>query len=216
MNIVIIGPPGSGKGTQSNLIVKNYNLTLVSLGNILRNYLLTNKNKNFLLDKEVCAGNLVSDDISIKILKDYLKHNSAYKGYLIDGFPRNVNQAVFLNKIIKLNYIIELKISNSVIYKRLLGRQIHMKSGRVYHYKYNPPKLNNLDDITGEKLVVRKDDNIDSIKRRLYLYNKNITLIRNYFKFIQKSVLKKKYYFVINAEDNIKNISNKISSIIKN
>ncbi len=209
MNIILFGPPGSGKGTQSKFIIDFLNLKLISLGYILRNYSLKNHKIRRLLN----SGNLVPNYITTGIVKDYIFNNYTQNGYLFDGFPRNIIQAKSLN-FIKIDYVIELYMCNKLILNRLLGRRIHVNSGRIYHVLYNPPHKYGVDDITGEKLVSRDDDtNISVIKKRLSIYYYELIYIRSYYKklFNKRKI---KGYFRINAENNINFVKEKILNIL--
>ncbi len=209
MNIILFGPPGSGKGTQSKFIIDFYNLKLISLGYILRRYSL----KNNKIKKLLNSGNLAPNYITTGIVKDYIFSNHTKNGYLFDGFPRNIVQARSLN-FIDIDYVIELYMCNKLILNRLLGRRIHVNSGRIYHVLYNPPHMYGVDDITGEKLVSRDDDtNISVIKKRLSIYYYELIYIRSYYKKLY-SKKKIKGYFRINAENNINCVKEKIFSVL--
>ncbi len=204
MNIIILGPPGSGKGTQSFFIIKKYNLSLISFGNILRK-----NSSKYNISKLINSGNLIDDKLSIKIIKDYLYNNKNNNGYLFDGFPRSLSQAKFLN-FINIDYIIEFVLENKIIFDRLLNRKIHLNSGRVYNIKYNPPIREGYDDITGEKLVSRYDDlSLNIINKRLFIYYKFINKLRNFYKiyFGDNFILR---YLRINCNNSINYIKNSI------
>ncbi len=209
MNIILFGPPGSGKGTQSKFIADFYHLKLISLGYILRKYYF----KNHKIRKKLSFGNLISNTIITNIVKDYIINNNTKNGYLFDGFPRNIIQAKSLN-FININYVIELYMCNNMILSRLLGRRIHLNSGRIYHVLYKPPHLYGVDDITGEKLVSRDDDtNISVIKKRLSIYYYELIGLRFYYKqFFNKK--KTNGYYRINAENNIDYVKNNIFKIL--
>ncbi len=210
MNIILLGPPGSGKGTQSKFIVNKYKLQLISFGDILRNY-----NFNKLNIRKINNGTLINNKLANYIVKKYINNNFNSNGFLFDGFPRNVIQAKFL-KFIKINCIIELCVSDNIILDRLLNRKVHIKSGRIYNIKYNPPIMEGIDDITGEKLVSRLDDlNSNIIKKRLIFYKRILINLKNYYKiyFGNKFV---KYYISINANKNINLVKNTIINIIEN
>ncbi len=212
MNIILFGPPGSGKGTQSRFIVDNFNLKLISLGDILRKYSL----ENFYIKNILSSGVLISNNIILDIVRDFIKNNYSEYGYLLDGFPRNIIQAKSLN-FLNIDCVIELRIDEKIIFQRLLGRRIHLKSGRVYHLLNNPPKNYGLDDITGEKIVRREDDsNYRIIKKRLSIYYYELIYLRCFYKKKFLNYKKKNYYYVIDANNDIKVISFKIINLIKN
>ncbi len=208
MNIIILGPPGSGKGTQSFFIINRYNLHLVSFGNILRK-----KCNKYNICDHINNGNLIEDELSIKIINDYLFKNINNNGYLFDGFPRNLFQAKFLN-FIKINYIIEFYLDERLIFDRLLNRKIHLKSGRVYNIKYNPPIKEGYDDITGEKLITRNDDfNINIIKNRLLIYNNFLLKLRSYYKnYFGNDYIYR--YIKLNSNNDINYIKKKIFNFL--
>ncbi len=206
MNIILLGPPGSGKGTQSNFIVNKFGLKLISFGKILRNKFLSNN----LVSKLINKGNLIANKLANKIIKNYIINNLNVNGYLFDGFPRNISQAKFLS-FININYVIELYISDYLIIDRLLNRKIHLKSGRVYNIKYNPPIVEGLDDYTGEKLISRKDDlNINVIKKRILTYKKFINDLKSFYKNYFGLNKFKKNYILINANNDINKINKNI------
>ncbi len=210
MNIILLGPPGSGKGTQSKFIIKEFNLKLVSFGNILRNIYF----KDNLISKLVNKGNLISDKLANKIIKNYILNNFNINGYLFDGFPRNIFQAKFLN-FINIDFVIELYISSSIIIDRLLNRRIHLKSGRVYNIKYNPPIVEGLDDFTGEKLIHRKDDlNKNIIKKRILIYKQSIIDLKNFYKGYFGISKFNKRYILINTNKSINKIKNTIINFL--
>ncbi len=217
MNIILFGPPGSGKGTQSKFIINRYNLNYLSVGEVLRKIVLKNNNLSKIINKYLNKGNFVPNNITIKIVKDYIYNFPIINrnNFLFDGFPRNIYQAKSFN-FIKINYVFEFCLSDDLIIDRLISRQIHLNSGRIYNSKYNPPKKKGLDDITGEKLVYRNDDKIDVINNRIFLYKKEIKKMRNYFFsiFKKKKQIKNYGFFKLNVDDNINNIKKKIIKIL--
>ncbi|CAL4323449.1 Adenylate kinase [Buchnera aphidicola (Chaitophorus sp. 3695)] len=214
MRIILIGYPCSGKGTQAKFISKKYNIPKISTGDLLRSIILTQKNKESLdIKKKIEQGKLISDSIIISIIKKRLAEKDCLNGYILDGFPRTINQAKIIdqNKI-KIDYVIELLISKKKILKRMLGRQIHMKSGRIYHKVYNPPLHKNKDDITGEQLITRKDDTKKVIIKRLNEYNLFKKKIIQYYK--QKNKLNQLKFFKINGKKKVFIIQKKIMKIL--
>lgn len=213
MKIILLGPPGSGKGTQSKLLINHYNIQIVSIGDILRSYKENNKLGKKIKEK-ISIGKLISDQLIIKIVKETFKKNNISKNFLLDGFPRTIDQAIALKEMkIKINYIIELIISDDDIIKRLNGRLIHLPSGRTYHTIYNPPKIKNKDDITGENLIFRDDDQVKVIKNRLVEYYKFHKPITNFYK--KEAKLKNIKYCQINADSDIANVNKKIKNFLK-
>ncbi len=219
MNIILLGPPGSGKGTQSSYIKKRYNIYYVSFGEILRKILLKKDDFSFKINNFICSGTLVPDDIAIKVFNDYLDKKEIFSNNcLFDGFPRSLKQAQYLN-FLEINYVIEFSLLYTKIIDRLLNRRIHLKSGRIYNLKYFPPKIDNLDDITGEELTIRSDDCIDIIKSRVFTYNLQLNKFRKFYKnyFLLKNKDRKNVnygYYIINSDEDISIIKNKVFSIL--
>ncbi|MCV2526116.1 MAG: nucleoside monophosphate kinase [Candidatus Lightella neohaematopini] len=177
IRVIFIGAPGTGKGTQSDLLAEKYKIPKISVGELLRK--LVNND----ISDNINLGDLISDSVVCNIVKMRLCKNDCDNGFILDGFPRSINQAQYLTiNNIKINFVFNIKLPHKIIIKRLLGRRVHKSSGRIYHIKYNPPIVNNLDNITGEQLISRKDDNINVIKHRLKIHNKQITNIVNYYK----------------------------------
>ncbi|NIH16508.1 MAG: adenylate kinase [Buchnera aphidicola (Periphyllus lyropictus)] len=214
MRIILIGYPCSGKGTHSNFISKKYKIPKISTGDLLREIILKKNKKYIKIKKKMEKGELISDKNIIKLVKKRISKKDCNKGYILDGFPRTIKQVKMMYKEkLKINFIIELLISKKIILKRALGRKIHLNSGRIYHKIYNPPLINNKDDITGEKLITRKDDNIKVIKKRINEYKK---FKKIFFKFYKNKKIRKNVKIIkINAKKKLKNIQIKIKKILK-
>lgn len=212
MRIIILGPPGSGKGTQSKFITEKYGIPQISIGNVLRKLIKLDCKLSKKLKLIINSGKLVDDDIIIKIFEKRIKKKDCSKGFLLDGFPRNIMQLKnMLNAKIYIDYVLVLSISDKTIIKRISYRQIHIPSGRVYNLKYNPPKCEGKDDITGEKLSIRKDDVKEVFYKRLLEFNKHtLPLIKHLNK--NKNIYNIKY-FTIDGNQSIKDINYKISNI---
>ncbi len=183
LKIILLGPPGSGKGTQAELLSKQFLMRHLSTGELLRQAILNSTNFGIQAKAAIEAGQLVSDDIIINLVKDEIVKLKETKGLILDGFPRNLFQAQMLDaEGILIDWIIYLKVPDQIIIHRLAGRRYHPGSGRVYHVEYNPPKLAGLDDITGEPLIIRTDDQEDIVRQRLSIYHKNTEKITNWYK----------------------------------
>ncbi|WMY97311.1 MAG: nucleoside monophosphate kinase [Arsenophonus sp.] len=208
MHIIILGPPGSGKGTHANFIFKKYHFPHISTGDMLRT-ISNERNK-----KIISKGQLVEDQFICDLIKKRLKKQDCKNGFILDGFPRTIIQAKYLEDLnINLNYIIELYISEKNIFDRINGRLIHQSSGRTYHKTLNPPIKKNKDDITGEDLILRTDDKISSIKDRIEQYKKfTKPLIKIYRK---KYLFYKYFYHIINANNSIINIQKSLKNVLK-
>ena len=170
--LLIVGPPGAGKGTQSLPICKTFGIPKISTGDMLRERVAVGDEFGLKLGAIMKSGALVSDDIVLPVLKERISRPDCARGFLLDGFPRTVDQAKILDSYgIKVDYIIELDIADDEIVRRLSGRWVHQESGRTYHVEFNPPKVAGKDDITGEDLVQREDDKPETISRRLKVYH---------------------------------------------
>lgn len=208
IRIILLGPPGSGKGTQAHLIANHYNISHISTGEILRKTSLYKRFRNVIKD-----GKLVNDDLMIQLITKRINKNDCNNGFVLDGFPRTINQAISLKKRnIFINFVIELDVLDSIIIDRINGRQIHMNSGRTYHIKYNPPKTDGLDDITGEKLIIRQDDNVKTMIQRLNQYRQNTTCVSKFYQKESKNACT--LYFMVNGNQQIIKIYEKLINII--
>ena len=182
IGIILLGSPGAGKGTQANFLTKYFNIPQISTGDMLRNAIKNGSELGVKAKVLMDAGELVSDDIVIGLVKQRVKEQDCLNGYLFDGFPRTLAQAESLMKNqILINYVVEIDVDPEVVVDRLSGRRIHVASGRTYHVKYNPPKIDGIDDITGEDLIQRDDDNEDSIRNRLHVYQKSTVPLISYY-----------------------------------
>ena len=214
MKIILIGPPGGGKGTQAKLLVDKYNIPQISTGDMLREHIknLTSLGKN--AKEYMDNGQLVPDDLILGMMEHRLNENDCINGYILDGFPRTIPQAIGLEKLLQnlnhnLDKVISLDVDDNLIIERMSGRRVHLPSGRVYHIKFNPPKNKDKDDITNEKLIIRKDDKASTVKKRLNIYHNQTSPIIDYYN--KKNILKK-----INGNNSIKNIHSYIIEIINN
>lgn len=213
MRIVLLGPPGAGKGTQAEFICQHYGIPKISTGDMLRSAVAAHTPIGQTLRKIMEEGKLVGDDLIIDLVKERLMAPDCKPGYLFDGFPRTLPQAQAMESLkIKLDVVIELAVHDDVLVSRLSGRRIHLSSGRVYHLQYNPPKEDGLDDITGEPLVHREDDYEETIRKRLQIYHQQTEPLIHWFK--ERNALYP--YFRISGEDNLDSIQKKLMSILQN
>ncbi|MGH8493444.1 MAG: adenylate kinase [Moraxellaceae bacterium] len=172
MRIILLGAPGAGKGTQAQLIMQKYGIPQISTGDMLRAAVKAGTELGVAAKKIMDAGGLVSDDIIIGLVKDRITQPDCKNGFLFDGFPRTIPQAeAMIQAGVNIDHVIEIHVDDAEIIERLSGRRTHAASGRVYHIKYNPPKVAGKDDVTGEDLVQRDDDKEDTIKKRLEIYH---------------------------------------------
>ncbi|ANZ22673.1 adenylate kinase [Buchnera aphidicola (Diuraphis noxia)] len=214
MRIILLGPPGTGKGTQGRFITEKYNIPQISTGDILRENIYL-KNKIGVIIKNILKkGKLVSDEIVCDLIKNRIKTTDCRNGFLLDGFPRSIQQAYYLSKNqIIIDYVLYFSMPEEDILERISGRRIHPPSGRCYHIKFNPPKINNEDDLTGDTLVIREDDKKEIIKKRLTEYQKITSPLIKYY--LNQKLKGKLKFFTINAADSLLKIKNIIENILK-
>ncbi len=173
MRLILLGPPGAGKGTQAKAICEKYKIPQISTGDMLRAAIAAGTELGLAAKKVMDAGNLVSDEIILGLIRERLKQPDCANGYLFDGFPRTIPQAEALKtNNVTVDVVLEIDVPDSEILQRMTGRRVHIASGRVYHVVHNPPKVQGKDDVTGEDLVQRKDDEEATVKNRLDVYRK--------------------------------------------
>ena len=182
MRLILLGAPGAGKGTQANFIKEKYSIPQISTGDMLRAAIKEGTQMGLAAKKVMDAGGLVSDDIMIGLVKDRLKQDDCANGYLFDGFPRTIAQADAMKEAgINVDYVLEIAVPDESIVERMSGRRSHPGSGRVYHVTFNPPKVDGIDDVTGEPLVQRADDQADTVKKRLAVYHSQTKVLLGYY-----------------------------------
>ncbi len=182
MRLILLGAPGAGKGTQANFIKEKYNIPQISTGDMLRAAIKAGTELGMAAKKVMDVGGLVGDEIMIGLVKDRLKDADCNNGYLFDGFPRTVAQADAMKEAgINIDYVLEIDVPDELIVDRMSGRRSHPASGRVYHIKNNPPKVDNVDDVTGEPLVQRDDDKEETVKKRLSVYHNQTEVLLGYY-----------------------------------
>ncbi len=171
MRLILLGPPGAGKGTQAQFIREKFGIPQISTGDMLRAAVKAGTPLGKEAKKVMDAGQLVSDHIIIGLVKERLREPDCKRGYLFDGFPRTIPQAEALKREgVALDHVLEIDVPDEEIMTRMTGRRVHPGSGRVYHIKFNPPKADGKDDLTGEALIQRDDDKPDTVKKRLDVY----------------------------------------------
>jgi adenylate kinase len=172
MKLILLGAPGAGKGTQAAFITEKYGIPQISTGDMLRAAVKAGTPLGLEAKKVMDAGQLVSDEIILGLIKERLKQPDCAKGFLFDGFPRTIPQAEALRtQGVDLDYVMEIDVPDEEIIKRMSGRRVHMASGRTYHVVFNPPKVAGKDDATGEDLIQREDDKEETVKKRLEVYH---------------------------------------------
>jgi adenylate kinase len=172
MRIILLGSPGSGKGTQAQFITEKYGIPQISTGDMLRAAVKEGTPLGIEAKKVMDSGGLVSDQIILGLIKERIAQEDCTHGFLLDGFPRTIAQAEGLIEMhVKIDHVVEIAVDDSEIIKRMAGRRVHMASGRTYHLEFNKPKQEGIDDVTGESLIQRDDDQEETVKKRLQVYH---------------------------------------------
>jgi len=182
MRLILLGAPGAGKGTQAVFICQRYGIPQISTGDMLRAAVKAGSPLGLAAKKVMDSGALVSDDIIIGLVKERITQPDCAKGFLFDGFPRTIPQAEAMKAAgVKLDYVLEIDVPFDSIVERMSGRRSHPASGRTYHVKFNPPKAEGRDDLTGDPLVQRDDDKEDTVKKRLEVYSSQTRPLVEYY-----------------------------------
>ena len=182
MRLILLGAPGAGKGTQATFICQAYGIPQISTGDMLRAAVKAGTEMGLAAKKIMDAGGLVSDDIIIGLVKERITHADCAKGFLFDGFPRTLPQADALKHAgVKLDSVLEIDVPFDAIIERMSGRRAHVASGRTYHIRFNPPKVEGVDDVTGEPLIQRDDDKDETVKKRLEVYSSQTRPLVDYY-----------------------------------
>ncbi len=183
MRIILLGAPGAGKGTQAQFLTKKYDIPQISTGDMLRAAIKAGTDMGKMAKAAMDAGQLVTDEIIIGLVKDRIVEDDCKNGYLLDGFPRTLPQADAVTSAgIEIDAVIEIDVADEVIVKRMSGRRAHLASGRTYHLEYNPPKEHGKDNETGEELVQREDDKENVVLDRLKVYHELTQPLIGYYK----------------------------------
>lgn len=182
MRIILLGAPGAGKGTQARFITEKFNIPQISTGDMLRAAVRDGTPLGLQAKEIMEQGKLVSDELIINLVKERIEEPDAKNGFLFDGFPRTIPQAEALcDAGINIDYVIEIAVNDEEVIERVSGRRVHEASGRIYHLKYNPPKIEGKDDVTGEALIQRKDDNEETVRKRLLEYHQLTKPLVNFY-----------------------------------
>ena len=172
MRVILLGGPGAGKGTQAGFIKEKYGIPQISTGDMLRAHVKSGSDLGKAAKKIMDEGGLVSDDIIMGMVKERIKDDDCKAGYLFDGFPRTIPQAEALKEVgVPVDAVVEIDVPDEEIIKRMSGRRVHLASGRTYHVVFNPPKAEGKDNVTGEALIQRDDDQEETVKARLKVYH---------------------------------------------
>ena len=187
MRVILFGPPGAGKGTQANFLTRDNGLLQLSTGDMLRAAIKSGSEIGKKAKAVINSGNLVSDEIVVTIVEERIAQPDCENGYLLDGFPRNRKQAEKLDEMLQrsgqhIDCVIEIQVDEEAVVRRIGGRRFHLASGRSYHVEFNPPKVANRDDKTGEELVQRDDDNEETVRARLKTYAEQTAPLSDHYR----------------------------------
>jgi len=213
MKIILLGAPGAGKGTQAQFIMQQYGIPQISTGDMLRAAVKASTPLGVQAKELMDAGKLVTDELVIALVKERITQEDCKNGFLLDGFPRTVPQADAMKTAdINVDYVLEFDVPDEVIIDRMSGRRVHTGSGRVYHIKYNPPKIDDIDDITGEQLTIRKDDAQEIVSKRLVEYHQLTKPLINYYQ--NEAKLGNTKYFKIEGTKPVATVTKELLTIL--
>ncbi|MDR0588221.1 MAG: adenylate kinase [Burkholderiales bacterium] len=198
MRLILLGPPGAGKGTQAAFIKEAFGIPQISTGDMLRAAVKAQTPLGLAAQKVMQSGGLVSDDIIIGLVRERLTAPDCQQGYLFDGFPRTIAQAEALTLAhVALDFVLEFAVPDEIIVERIVGRRVHAASGRTYHIRFNPPQKEGVDDETGEPLIQRDDDREETVKKRLAVYHEQTAPLIAYYTALAEQKGQPKYKKVV-------------------
>lgn len=216
MRIILLGAPGAGKGTQAQFITEKFGVPQISTGDMLRAAVKAGTPLGVAAKKVMDAGQLVSDEIIIGLVKERITQDDCKKGFLFDGFPRTIPQAEAMLKAgVDIDHVMEINVADEEIVKRLSGRRVHPGSGRVYHTVYNPPKVAGKDDVTGEELVQRDDDKEETVRKRLDVYHTQTAPLVDFYKQLSASGKAKTHYSRVEGVGSVDAITAAVLAALK-
>jgi adenylate kinase len=211
MRVILLGSPGSGKGTQAQFITEKYAIPQISTGDMLRAAVRNGTPLGVEAKKVMDSGGLVSDDIILGLIKERIAQPDCANGFLLDGFPRTIVQAEGLDAMgVKIDNVIEIVVADEEIVKRMAGRRVHLQSGRTYHVEFNPPKVDGIDDVTGEPLIQRDDDKEETVRKRLSVYHEQTKPLVGYYSAPGRKVI----FSSIAGVGTVDEITNKVFAIL--
>lgn len=213
MRIILLGAPGAGKGTQAQFIMEKYGIPQISTGDMLRAAVKAGSELGLQAKELMDNGKLVTDELVIALVKQRIAQDDCRNGFLLDGFPRTIPQAdAMKNAGIAVDYVLEFDVPDEIIVERIVGRRVHTPSGRVYHIKFNPPKIANRDDITGEELSIRKDDQEETVRKRLVEYHQLTEPLIAYYR--QEAATGHTKYFKLDGTRKVTEVSEELAKIL--
>ena len=215
MKIILLGPPGAGKGTQANFIKEKFSIPQISTGDMLRAAVKAGTKLGLEAKKVMDAGELVSDELILNLIKARITEDDCKNGYLFDGFPRTIAQADgMVAAAIEVDYVVEIKVDDEQIIKRMSGRRCHLASGRTYHIEYNPPQVEGKDDETGEELMQREDDKEETVRNRLNVYHEQTAPLVKYYTEMSQQEGTKTNYVSVNGMQDVNEVKQNILSAL--
>ena len=217
MRLILLGAPGAGKGTQAAFICTKYGIPQISTGDMLRAAVKAGTPLGLQAKAVMESGGLVSDDLIINLVKERITQADCANGFLFDGFPRTIPQADAMKAAgVKLDYVLEIDVPFEAIIERMSGRRSHPASGRTYHVKFNPPKLQDKDDVTGEPLIQREDDKEETVKNRLNVYSAQTRpLVKYYSDWAQQEPSKAPKYRAVSGLGNVDSITAQVLAALE-
>ncbi|NRA70473.1 MAG: adenylate kinase [Gammaproteobacteria bacterium] len=213
MRIILLGAPGAGKGTQAQYLMDTYKIPQISTGDMLRTAIKAGTDLGLEAKKVMDAGQLVSDDLIIGLVKERVALDDCREGFLLDGFPRTIPQADAMKENgIVVDHVVEIDVPDENIVKRMSGRRVHSGSGRVYHVTYNPPKVEGKDDVTGDDLSIRPDDIEETVRKRLAIYHEQTKPLIAYYMSARDAGLNQ--YHKLDGTNDVPVVSAEIKSLL--
>ncbi|PHM47774.1 adenylate kinase [Xenorhabdus miraniensis] len=213
MRIILLGAPGAGKGTQAQFIMEKYGIPQISTGDMLRAAVKAGTELGLKAKELMDNGKLVTDELVIALVEERIKQDDCRNGFLLDGFPRTIPQADAMKEAgIKIDSVLEFDVPDEIIVERIIGRRVHAPSGRVYHIRFNPPKVENKDDVTGEELTIRKDDQEDTVRKRLVEYHAQTAPLVSYYQ--KEAQAGNTEYFKLDGTRQVSEVSAELTKIL--
>lgn len=217
MRVILLGAPGAGKGTQAQFITERFAIPQISTGDMLRAAVAAGTELGLQVKGIMASGGLVSDELIIALVKERIAQDDCGNGFLFDGFPRTIPQAQALKDAgVKIDHVVNIDVADEEIIQRLSGRRVHADSGRVYHIQYNPPKVEGKDDVTGEDLIQRGDDQEATVKTRLDVYHQQTEPLVSYYKdWVAESPEDAPVYSRINGVGAVQDITGQVAAALQ-
>ncbi|MGL5369457.1 MAG: adenylate kinase [Plesiomonas shigelloides] len=213
MRIILLGAPGAGKGTQAQFIMEKYGIPQISTGDMLRAAVKAGTELGLQAKAIMDAGQLVTDELIISLVKERIAQEDCRNGFLLDGFPRTIPQADAMKEAgIDVDFVLEFDVPDQVIVERMSGRRVHPASGRVYHVVYNPPKVEGKDDVTGEDLIIRADDEAETVRKRLAIYHEQTEPLVAYY--TKEADAGNTRHFKLDGTRNVDAVSQELAQIL--